>query len=68
MLKRPWPAMLRTIYGDPDRYVQQYWSRFEGVYFTGDSARRDKDGYYWIIGRVDEVHQSVRISVGHGGN
>jgi len=55
VLKRPWPAMLRTIYGDPDRYVQQYWSRFEGVYFTGDSARRDKDGYYWIIGRVDEV-------------
>ncbi|HEY6073232.1 MAG TPA: AMP-binding protein, partial [Anaerolineales bacterium] len=55
VLKRPWPAMLRTIYGDPDRYVQQYWSRFQGVYFTGDSARRDKDGYYWIIGRVDEV-------------
>jgi acetyl-CoA synthetase len=55
VLKRPWPAMLRTIYGDPDRYVQQYWSRYEGVYFTGDSARRDKDGYYWIIGRVDDV-------------
>jgi acetyl-CoA synthetase len=55
VLKRPWPAMLRTIYGDPDRYVQQYWARFEGAYFTGDSARRDKDGYYWIIGRVDEV-------------
>jgi acetyl-CoA synthetase len=55
VLKRPWPAMLRTIYKDPDRYVQQYWTRFPGVYFTGDSARRDQDGYYWIIGRVDEV-------------
>ena len=44
VLKRPWPAMLRTIYKDPDRYVSQYWSRFPGVYFTGDSARRDKDG------------------------
>ena len=55
VLKRPWPAMLRTIYGDPDRYVKQYWSRFDNVYFTGDSARRDKDGYYWIIGRVDDV-------------
>jgi acetyl-CoA synthetase len=55
VLKRPWPAMLRTIYRDPDRYVEQYWGKFEGVYFTGDSARRDKDGYYWIIGRVDDV-------------
>src|SRR5674476_979400 len=55
VLKRPWPAMLRTIYGDPDRYVQQYWSKYPGVYLTGDSAKRDKDGYYWIIGRVDDV-------------
>ncbi len=55
VLKRPWPAMMRTIYGDPDQYIKQYWSRFPGVYLTGDSARRDKDGYYWIIGRVDEV-------------
>ena len=55
VLKRPWPAMLRTIYGDPDRYVKQYWGRFKDAYFTGDSARRDKDGYYWIIGRVDDV-------------
>jgi acetyl-CoA synthetase len=55
VLKRPWPAMLRTIYGDPDRYVQQYWSKYPGLYFTGDSARRDKDGYFWIIGRVDDV-------------
>ncbi len=55
VLKKPWPAMLRTIYKDPDRYVQQYWSRFPGVYFTGDSARKDKDGYFWVIGRVDDV-------------
>ncbi len=55
VLKTPWPAMLRTIYNDDERYVQQYWSKFPGVYFTGDSARRDADGYYWIIGRVDDV-------------
>lgn len=55
VLKRPWPAMLRTIYGDPQSYVEQYWSRFPNMYFTGDSARRDKDGYYWIVGRVDDV-------------
>ena len=55
VLKRPWPAMLRTIYKDPDRYVQQYWSKCPGVYTTGDSAKRDKDGYFWIIGRVDDV-------------
>lgn len=55
VIKTPWPAMLRTIYNDPDRYVQQYWNRFPGVYMTGDSARRDEDGYYWIIGRVDDV-------------
>ena len=55
VLKGPWPAMLRTIYNDPDRYVEQYWSKYPGVYLTGDSAKRDKDGYYWIIGRVDDV-------------
>src|SRR5262249_1546397 len=55
VLKKPWPGMLRTIYGDPDRYVQQYWSQVPGVYFTGDGARRDKDGYYWIMGRIDDV-------------
>jgi acetyl-CoA synthetase len=55
VLKRPWPAMLRTIYKDPDRYVKQYWSKYPGVYFTGDSARKDEDGYFWIIGRVDDV-------------
>ena len=55
VLKQPWPAMLRTIYKDPERYVSQYWSKFPGVYFTGDSARKDEDGYFWIIGRVDDV-------------
>lgn len=55
VIKTPWPAMLRTIWNDPDRYVQQYWNRFPGMYMTGDSARRDEDGYYWIIGRVDDV-------------
>lgn len=51
----PWPGMARTIYGDPDRYVQTYWTRVPGRYFTGDSARMDVDGYFWIIGRVDDV-------------
>ncbi|HUX41384.1 MAG TPA: AMP-binding protein, partial [Rectinemataceae bacterium] len=55
VLKRPWPAMMRTIYNDPDRYVKQYWSKYPGVYLTGDSAKRDEDGYFWIIGRVDDV-------------
>ncbi len=55
VLKRPWPAMLRGIYGDPERYREQYWSRFPGVYFTGDGAKRDRDGYLWLLGRVDDV-------------
>jgi acetyl-CoA synthetase len=55
ILKRPWPSMLRTIWGDPDRYADQYWNKVPGVYFTGDAARRDKDGYFWILGRVDDV-------------
>ncbi|MBV6397085.1 MAG: Acetyl-coenzyme A synthetase [Anaerolineales bacterium] len=55
VLQRPWPAMLRTIYGDSERYVKQYWSKFPGKYLAGDSARRDEDGYFWIIGRVDDV-------------
>ena len=55
VLLRPWPAMLRTVYKDPDRYVRQYWSKYPGKYMTGDSAKRDADGYYWIIGRVDDV-------------
>ena len=55
VVKKPWPSMLRTIYGDPDRYVKQYWSDIPGVYFTGDGAREDKDGYFWVMGRVDDV-------------
>jgi acetyl-CoA synthetase len=55
VLLKPWPAMIRNIYGDPDRYVNQYWSTYPDKYMTGDSARRDKDGYFWIIGRVDDV-------------
>jgi acetyl-CoA synthetase len=55
VLKNPWPSMLRTIYGDDERYVEQYWSKNPGKYTTGDSAKRDKDGYFWIIGRVDDV-------------
>jgi acetyl-CoA synthetase len=61
VLKKPWPSMLRTIYGDDERYVKQYWSKYPGKYMTGDSAKRDKDGYFWIIGRVDDV---IKVS-GH---
>ncbi len=55
VIKKPWPSMMRTIYGDPERYKAQYWSDIPGVYFTGDGAREDKDGYFWIMGRVDDV-------------
>ena len=55
VLKRPWPAMLRTIYGDPKRYEDQYWSQIPGMYFTGDGARKDENGYFWIMGRIDDV-------------
>jgi acetyl-CoA synthetase len=55
-LTRPWPSMLRGIYGDPERYVKQYWSRWTpDVYFTGDGAKRDQDGFFWLLGRVDDV-------------
>jgi acetyl-CoA synthetase len=55
VIRKPWPSMLRTVWGDPERYKSQYWSQIPGSYFTGDGARRDKDGYYWIMGRVDDV-------------
>jgi acetyl-CoA synthetase len=55
VLKRPWPAMLRGIYGDPERYKETYWSRFPGMYFAGDGAKRDEEGYFWLLGRVDDV-------------
>ncbi|HEY2775522.1 MAG TPA: acetate--CoA ligase [Candidatus Binatia bacterium] len=55
VIRQPWPGMLRTVYGDPDRYVQNYWSRFGNMYFAGDGARRDEDGYLWVMGRIDDV-------------
>jgi acetyl-CoA synthetase len=55
VIKRPWPGMLRTVYRDPERYKEQYWEKFGDMYQTGDSARRDEDGYIWIIGRMDDV-------------
>ncbi len=55
VLTRPWPSMLRGIWGDPERYRDTYWSRFEGKYFAGDGAKRDEEGFYWLLGRVDDV-------------
>jgi acetyl-CoA synthetase len=55
VIRQPWPSMVRNIWGDPKRFEEQYWSRVPGSYFTGDAARRDEDGYYWVLGRVDDV-------------
>jgi acetyl-CoA synthetase len=55
VLTRPWPSMLRGIWGDPERYRETYWSRFDGRYFAGDGAKRDDDGYFWLLGRVDDI-------------
>ena len=55
VIRKPWPSMARTIYGDAERYKKTYWSDIEGCYFTGDGARKDADGYYWLMGRVDDV-------------
>ena len=55
VIKKPWPGMLRTIYGDPNRYKEQYWGKFGNMYQAGDSARKDEDGYIWVIGRIDDV-------------
>lgn len=55
VLKKPWPGMLRGIYGDPERYKETYWTRIPGMYFTGDGAKRDKDGNFWLLGRIDDV-------------
>jgi acetyl-CoA synthetase len=55
VVRKPWPSMLRTIYGDKPRYKKQYWTEVKNCYFTGDGARRDKDGYFWIVGRIDDV-------------
>ena len=54
-MNRPWPAMLRTIYGDSNRYVEQYWSQYHNTYFTGDGAKLDNNGFFWLLGRVDDV-------------
>jgi acetyl-CoA synthetase len=54
-IKKPWPGMMRSVFGDHDRFVQTYFSTYKGMYFTGDGCRRDEDGYYWITGRVDDV-------------
>ena len=55
VIREPWPSMARNVWGDPKRFQEQYWSRFPNSYFTGDAARRDDDGYYWILGRIDDV-------------
>jgi acetyl-CoA synthetase len=55
VVRKPWPSMARTVYGDPERYKKTYWSDVEGSYFTGDGARKDADGYFWLMGRVDDV-------------
>ena len=54
-IKSPWPSMLRTVYGDEERYIETYWSKYEGLYFAGDGAKYDDDGYIWLLGRVDDV-------------
>jgi acetyl-CoA synthetase len=55
VIKKPWPSMLRGVHGDPERYQKQYWSEVPGVYFTGDGSRQDEDGFFWVMGRVDDV-------------
>jgi len=66
IIRKPWPGMLLDIYGDPQRYIESYWSRFPGSYYTGDYAMRDEDGYFWLLGRADEVLKVAghRISTG----
>jgi acetyl-CoA synthetase len=55
VIKRSWPGLMRTVYGDPERFFNTYFVQYKGVYFTGDGARKDEDGYYWLMGRVDDV-------------
>lgn len=54
-IRKPWPGIMRTVYGDPERFADTYFSQFPGMYFTGDGARRDEDGFFWLMGRVDDV-------------
>ena len=61
VIRRPWPSMMRTIFGDPERYKKQYWTEIPGAYFAGDGARRDRDGCFWVMGRIDDV---IKVS-GH---
>ena len=63
-ITRPWPSMLRTIYGDEERYRETYWSKWDGIYFPGDGAKFDDDGYLWILGRVDDVLNVAGHSIG----
>ena len=70
MIKASWPSQIRTVYGDHQRLIDTYFSQYPGYYFTGDGARRDEDGYYWITGRVDDVlnvsgHCYVTLIAGH---
>jgi acetyl-CoA synthetase len=55
VVRKPWPSMLRTLFGDPERYKSAYWSEYKNIYLAGDGARRDEDGYFWIVGRLDDV-------------
>jgi acetyl-CoA synthetase len=55
VIRKPWPSMLRGVWGDPKRFVETYWTEVKGSYFTGDGCRQDKDGYFWIVGRIDDV-------------
>ncbi len=55
VVRKPWPSMFRTLWGDPERFIETYWSQIPGLYFVGDAARRDEDGYFWVLGRVDDV-------------
>ena len=61
VIKKPWPGLMRSVYGDPARFKSTYFTRFPGVYTTGDGARKDEDGYYWLMGRIDDV---IKVS-GH---
>jgi acetyl-CoA synthetase len=64
VIKRSWPGMMRTVYGHPGRFREIYFSHFPGTYFTGDAARRDDDGYYWLLGRVDDVIHTSGVRLG----
>jgi acetyl-CoA synthetase len=67
VIKSPWPSMLRTLYEDHERYEYTYWKQYPGLYFTGDGAWKDADGYFWIMGRVDDVLERFRTPDRHHG-